>query len=118
MGHCFDCLEQKDSVQNKKSRIGPQTFSPCNIFSGSMGRTGVFVATAITNFVAGGVSLSTPALAKHLQSTFNGTTAVQAGRLRYFSYNAFEKSTGNEIHLTWKSYISTKFSNSSLVTSK
>ena len=85
MGHCFHCLEQKDPVQNKRSRFGPQTFSPCNVFSGSMGRTGVFAATAITNFVAGGVSLSTPALAKHLQSTFNETTAVQAGRLRYFS---------------------------------
>ena len=90
MGHCFDCLEE-DPVQNKRSRVGPQTCSPCNVFNRSMGRTGVFVATAITNFVAGGVSLSTPALAKHLHSTFNGTTAVQAGMFRhtkiYFSMN-------------------------------
>ena len=93
MGHCFDCLEQKDQVRNKRSKGGPKTCSPSNVFSSSMGRTGVFVATAITNFVAGGVSLSTPALAKHLQSTFNGTTAVQAGRFGRTKFINIEKSS-------------------------
>ena len=43
----------------------------------------MFIATAVTNFVAGGVSLSTPALGRHLQSSFNGTTAVQAGKFEF-----------------------------------
>ena len=39
----------------------------------------MFTAATLVQFVAGGVSLSTPALARYLLTTFNGTTTIQAG---------------------------------------
>ncbi len=62
---------------------------------------GEFTAATLVQFVAGGVSLSTPALARYLLSTFNGTTTIQAGEnLLLHSHKNVVMKCALLIHLT------------------
>ena len=88
MGYGAKCLGLTGPGQNNHNNnngVGDRQAEGCCSLRGCLKKMGgcIFIATAVTNFIAGGVSLSTPALGRHLQSSFNGTTAVHAGEF-YF----------------------------------